>query len=151
MFRPLTLRLMCLRSSSVEVKPFAESALWLQQIHFCRSIFVACCDGLTGFPQAIEAVYPQTQVQLCIVHLIRNCLRYVSWKDAKAVAADLKPIYQAAPLTEAELALDTFSEKWDQQYPTISQIWLRHWNNIIPFVSRNVVQAHIGCRVWSVS
>ena len=97
-----------------------------------KDILIACCDGLKGFPQAIEAVYPQTQVQLCIVHLIRNCLRYVPWKDSKAVAADLKPIYQAATLEEAEAALDAFAAKWDEQYPTISQIWIRHWENIIP-------------------
>jgi transposase-like protein len=97
-----------------------------------KDILIACVDGLTGFPQAIEAVYPDTQVQLCIVHLIRNCLRYVPWKDSKAVVADLKPIYQAATLAEAEAALDTFAAKWDDQYPAISQIWLRHWDNIIP-------------------
>jgi transposase-like protein len=97
-----------------------------------KDILIACCDGLTGFPQAIESLYPQTQVQLCIVHLIRNCLRYVPWKDAKAVAADLKPIYQAATLQEAEMALDTFAAKWDRLYPAISQIWVRHWLNIIP-------------------
>jgi transposase-like protein len=97
-----------------------------------KDIFIACCDGLTGFPQAIEVVYPQTQVQLCIVHLIRNCLRYVPWKNRKAVAADLKPIYQAASLEEAETALDVFAARWDDQYPAISQIWLRHWENIIP-------------------
>lgn len=71
-------------------------------------------------------------MQLCIVHLIRNCLRYVPWKDAKAVATDLKPIYHAATLEEAEAALDTFSAKWDALYPAISQIWIRHWENIIP-------------------
>jgi putative transposase len=97
-----------------------------------KDILIACCDGLTGFPQAIESLYPQTQVQLCIVHLIRNCLRYVPWKDARAVAADLKPIYQAATLQEAEMALDAFSAKWDHLYPAISQIWIRHWQNIIP-------------------
>jgi putative transposase len=97
-----------------------------------KDILIACCDGLTGFPQAIESLYPQTQVQLCIVHLIRNCLRYVPWKDAKAVAADLKPIYQATTLAEAEMALDAFSAKWDDRYPAISQIWIRHWQNIIP-------------------
>lgn len=97
-----------------------------------KDILIACCDGLKGFPQAIESVYPQTQVQLCIVHLIRNCLRYVPWKDAKAVTADLKPIYQAATLGEAEIALDAFADKWDATYPAISQIWLRHWENIIP-------------------
>jgi putative transposase len=69
---------------------------------------------------------------LCIVHLIRNCLRYVPWKDSKAVVADLKPIYQAATLAEAEAALETFAAQWDEQYPAISQIWLRHWDNIVP-------------------
>jgi len=97
-----------------------------------KDILIACCDGLKGFPQAIEAVYPQTQVQLCIVHLIRNCLRYVPWKDSKVVAADLKPIYQAATLEDAETALEAFADKWDETYPAISQIWLRHWENIIP-------------------
>jgi len=97
-----------------------------------KDILIACCDGLVGFPQAIEALYPHTQVQLCIVHLIRNCLRYVPWKDSKAVAADLKPIYQAATLEEAEAALDAFAAKWDDLYPAISQIWIRHWDNIIP-------------------
>ena len=97
-----------------------------------KDILIACCDGLTGFPEAIEAVYPQTQVQLCIVHLMRNCLNYVPWKDKKAVAADLKPIYQAATIEEAETALDAFSQKWDELYPAISQIWLRHWEHVIP-------------------
>ena len=97
-----------------------------------KDILAACVDGLTGFPQAIEAVYPDTQVPLCIVHLIRNCLRYVPWKDRKAVVADLKPIDQAATLAEAEVALETFAAQWDEHYPAISQIWLRHWDNIIP-------------------
>ena len=97
-----------------------------------QDICIACCDGLKGFPQAIEALYPQTQVQLCIVHLIRNSLRYVSWKDSRALTADLKLIYRAATLEEAEAALEAFAEKWDPQYPAVSQIWLRHWENIIP-------------------
>ena len=97
-----------------------------------KDILIACCDGLKGFPQAIEAVYPQTQVQLCIVHLVRNSLRYVPWKESKAVAADLKPIYRAATLEEAEAALEDFAQKWDPVYPAISQIWFRHWENIIP-------------------
>lgn len=95
-------------------------------------ILIACCDGLKGFPQAIESVYPHTQVQLCIVHLIRNSLRHVPWKDTKAFAADLKPIYRAATLEEVEAALDAFAKQWDSQYPGISQIWIRHWENIIP-------------------
>ena len=97
-----------------------------------RDILIACCDGLKGFPQAIEAVYPQTQVQLCIVHLVRNCMRYVPWKDRKSVAADLKPIYRAATLAEAEAALDAFAEKWDDRYPAVSQVWIRHWENVVP-------------------
>ncbi|CAN5839666.1 hypothetical protein BH23CYA1_BH23CYA1_02590 [soil metagenome] len=76
-----------------------------------KDVLIACCDGLKGFPQAVAAVYPQTQVQLCIVHLMRNCMRYVPWKDRKAVIADLKPIYQAATLTESEAALDDFAAK----------------------------------------
>ena len=97
-----------------------------------KDILIACCDGLTGFPDAIQAVYPQTQVQLCIVHLMRNCLKYVPWKDKKQVAADLKPIYQAATIEEAERALDAFSQEWDDLYPAISQIWLCHWEHVIP-------------------
>jgi transposase-like protein len=85
-----------------------------------------------GFPDAIEAVYPQTQVQLCIVHLMRNCLNYVPWKDRKAVATNLKPIYQAVTLEEGEAALDAFSQKWNNLYPAISPIWLRHWEHVIP-------------------
>ena len=97
-----------------------------------KDMLIACCDGLKGFPQAIEAVYPQTQVQLCIVHLMRNSMKYVHWKDQKAVAADLKPIYQAATLAESEAALDAFGAKWDEIFPAVSQIWIRHWENVIP-------------------
>lgn len=97
-----------------------------------EDIFIACVDGLTGFPEAIATVFPKTQVQLCIVHLIRNSLKYVSWKHRKAVAADLKPIYRAATVEEAEMALEEFAQKWDGTYPAVSQIWLRHWENIIP-------------------
>jgi putative transposase len=97
-----------------------------------QDILIACCDGLKGFPEAIASVYPQTQVQLCIIHLIRNCLRHVPWQQSKAVVADLKPIYQAPTLEAAEAALDTFATKWDALYPAISQIWIRHWEHIIP-------------------
>jgi putative transposase len=99
-----------------------------------KDILMACVDGLKGFPQAIEAVYPQAQVQLCIVHLIRNSLRYVARPDCRAVAADLKPIYQATTLADAEAALDAFAAQWDETYPAISQIWIRHWENIIPML-----------------
>jgi len=98
-----------------------------------KDILIACVDGLTGFPDAIEAVFPQTQVQLCIVHLVRNSLRYVASKDRKAVAADLKTIYQAPTEAEAEHALMHFAQRWDKQYPTISKSWVNHWSRIIPF------------------
>ena len=98
-----------------------------------HDVLVCCCDGLTGFPDAIEAVYPKAKVQLCIVHLLRQSLRFVGWKERKAVAADLKQIYGSATLEEAEMALTVFADKWDAQFPTISQIWLRHWENVTPF------------------
>jgi putative transposase len=98
-----------------------------------EDIFIACVDGLTGFPEAIESVYPNTQVQLCIVHMIRNSLRYVGWKSRKDVAADLKVIYGAKTIDEAELALTSFSKKWDEQYPSISKNWQNKWENITPF------------------
>ena len=96
-------------------------------------IFIACCDGLSGFPQAIETVYPRTQVQLCIVHMVRNSLTYVSWKDRKQVAGDLRAIYQAATLEQAETALDRFAGRWDDRYPSISKLWRRHWDHLTPF------------------
>ncbi len=98
-----------------------------------KDIFIACVDGLTGFPDAIEAVFPQTSVQLCIVHLVRNSLSYVSYKHRKAVAADLRLIYTSSTADEAEQQLVNFAETWDKQYPTISKSWLTHWQRIIPF------------------
>lgn len=98
-----------------------------------KDIFIACCDGLTGFADAIEAVFPKTQVQLCIVHMVRNSLSYVSYKDRKAVAADLRLIYTSATETEAEQQLVAFAEKWDKQYPIISRSWMTHWTRVIPF------------------
>ncbi len=94
-------------------------------------IFVACIDGLSGFAEAIHAAYPQTQVQLCIVHLVRAALRYVSTQDSKAVIADLKRIYQAATLLEAESALDAFAQAWDAKYPTITKMWCAKWTDIV--------------------
>ncbi len=115
-----------------------SSKFWLNvmtelQNRGVKDIFIACVDGLTGFPDAIEAVFPQTRVQLCIVHLIRNSLSYVSYKDRKAVAADLKRVYSAMTESEAEQALVEFGELWDKQYPTISKSWLKHWERVIPF------------------
>jgi putative transposase len=93
-------------------------------------IFVACIDGLSGFAEAIRAAYPQTNVQLCIVHLVRAALRYVSTQDSKAVTADLKKIYQAATVVEAEQALEDFAQAWDAKYPTIAKMWRAKWADI---------------------
>ena len=98
-----------------------------------QDIFVCCVDGLKGFPEAIETVFPETTVQLCIIHMVRNSLRYVPWKQRKAVAADLKTIYRAATVEEAEMNLDLFSETWDQSYPTISRSWRANWERLTPF------------------
>lgn len=115
-----------------------SSKFWLAvltelQTRGLKDIFIACVDGLTGFPEAIETVFPQTQVQLCIVHLVRHALSYVSYKDRRAVAADLKAIYRAATATDAEAALMDFATQWDARYPTISKSWMAHWERIIPF------------------
>jgi putative transposase len=97
-----------------------------------HDIFIACVDGLTGFPEAIATTFPQTLVQLCIVHLVRNSVAFVSYKDRKAVCADLKSIYLSATEAEAQKHLERFAKRWDAQYPTISKSWRNHWVNIIP-------------------
>ena len=94
---------------------------------------IACVDGLKGLPEAIEAVFPQTQVQLCIVHKVRNSLKYVPWKERRAVAADLRAIYGAATLPDAEHALERFAERWDAKYPAISPSWLADWDRLTVF------------------
>jgi transposase-like protein len=109
---------------------------WLQVLTDLKNrglndIFVACVDGLTGFPEAIRAAYPQTKVQLCVVHLVRAALRYVSSEDSKAVVTDLKKIYYAATLIEAEQALEDFSQVWQEKYPTICKMWRAKWTDII--------------------
>lgn len=98
-----------------------------------KDIFIACVDGLTGFPDAINAVFPQTKVQLCIVHLIRNTMRYIPHKHMREAAADLKAVYNAPTVDAAEAALNAFSEKWDSKYPMASRTWYNNWDNIIPF------------------
>src|SRR2546427_108120 len=95
--------------------------------------FIACVDGLKGLPEAIEAVFPHTQVQLCIVHKVRNSLKYVPWKERRAVAADLRAIYGAATLPDAEQALERFAERWDAKYPAISPSWLADWDRLTVF------------------
>ena len=94
-------------------------------------VFVACIDGLTGFAEAIHAAYPETKVQLCVVHLVRAALRYVSTQDSKAVAADLKKIYGAPTVLEAEAALESFAQAWDEKYPTIAKMWRAKWTDIV--------------------
>lgn len=94
-------------------------------------IFVACIDGLSGFAEAVHAAYPRASVQLCLVHLVRAALRYVTTEDSKAVVADLKKIYQAATVVEAEGALDAFAQAWDEKYPTIAKMWRAKWPDII--------------------
>ena len=95
--------------------------------------FIACVDGLKGLPEAIEAVFPKTQVQLCIVHKVRGSLKYVPWKERKAVAADLRAIYGATTLLEAEQALERFSERWDDKYPAITPSWRADWQRLTVF------------------
>lgn len=111
---------------------------WLQiltdiQNRGAKDFFIACVDGLKGFPEAIEAVYPRTEVQLCIVHLVRASLTYVNWKQRKEVVGDLRPIYQAGTAAEAEIRREEFALKWDASYPMVSQIWRRNWERIVPF------------------
>src|SRR3954449_3424472 len=110
--------------------------LWLQILteirnRGVRDILIACVDGLKGFPEAIQTVYPKTQVQLCIVHLVRNSLQFVNWKERKQVAADLRQIYQAATAEAAEQCLAAFEQQWDAQYATIGKIWRRHWAGVV--------------------
>lgn len=114
------------------------SKFWLSVFNELRGrglqdCFIACVDGLAGLPEAIEAVFPETQVQLCIVHKVRNSLKYVPWKDRKAVASDLRMIYAAPTIDEAEQALERFSETWDNKYPAISPSWWAEWDRLTVF------------------
>ena len=111
---------------------------WLQVVTELKNrgvtdIFIACVDGLKGFPEAIESVFPQTEVQLCIVHLVRHSLNYVGWKQRKEVARELKLIYTAATDVEAEQRLAEFSLKWDEKFPMIAKSWRSNWTRVIPF------------------
>ena len=98
-----------------------------------QDILIACVDGLKGFPDAINSVYPQTHIQLCIIHMLRNSLKYVSWKDYKAVTQDLKAVYQSPTEEAALMALDQFAQTWDDKYPQISKSWRTHWENLNTF------------------
>ena len=114
------------------------SKFWLTILTELRNrgltdVFIACVDGLKGFPEAIETVFPKTLVQLCIVHMVRNCLNYVNWKDRKFVAADLRAVYTSPTAEAAQKELNRFGEKWDKRYGPIRLMWERHWQRIIPF------------------
>ena len=111
---------------------------WMQVLTELRNrgiqdILIACVDGLKGFPEAIEAVFPQTTVQLCIVHMVRSSLDFVSWRRRNEVAVDLKRIYTAPTVEDAEQRLSAFEKKWDSEYSTIGQSWRRNWPNVTPF------------------
>jgi hypothetical protein len=111
---------------------------WLQVVTELKNrgvadIFIACVDGLKGFPDAIEAVFPKTAVQLCLVHMVRHSLNFVGWKQRKEVAADLRLIYSAATQDEALLRLTEFEAKWDASFAPIGQSWRRNWARLTPF------------------
>jgi len=95
-----------------------------------KDILIACVDGLKGFPDAIASAFPETQIQLCIVHMVRNSIKFVPWKDYKAVTSDLKKIYQSSTEEEAFSALDQFGDRWDEKYPQISKSWRSNWENL---------------------
>lgn len=112
---------------------------WLKTINELKNrgvedILIVCCDGLKGFPEAIEAVFPKTVVQTCLVHMIRNSTRYVAYKDRKAVSAALKPVYTAASREDALEALGEFDKTWGERYPMIVQSWMANWERIVPFL-----------------
>ena len=99
-----------------------------------NDVLIACVDGLKGFPEAIAAEYPDTKIQLCIVHMVRNSLKLVPWKDYKAVTADLKQVYQASTELEAQDKLEHFETAWDEKYPQISKSWRANWPNLIAII-----------------
>jgi putative transposase len=117
--------------SENEGAKFWLSCLTDLQSRGLTDIFVACIDGLSGFAEAVHAAYPQAKVQLCLVHLVRAALKYVSSEDSQAVVRDLKKIYQAATVLEAEQALDAFAQAWDEKYPTIAKTWRAKWTDMI--------------------
>ena len=120
------------------VSPNEGAKFWLGVVTELKNrgvsdLFIACVDGLKGLPEAIEAVFPATQVQQCVVHQVRQSLNFVSWKERKAVAADLKAIYTAATREQGEMRLEEFAAKWDGRYPTISASWRRNWERLAVF------------------
>jgi len=116
--------------SENEGSKFWLSVLTDLQNRGMKHILIACVDGLKGFPEAITATFTDAQIQLCIVHMVRNSLKFVPWKDYKEVTRDLKSIYRSATEDEAKLELDNFSDKWDEKYPQISRSWRANWENL---------------------
>ncbi|KDA76054.1 transposase, Mutator family protein [Escherichia coli 2-005-03_S4_C1] len=116
--------------SESEGATFWLSVLTDLQNRGVNDILIACVDSLTGFPEAINSIYPDTEVQLCVIHQIRNSIKYVASKHHKAFMADLKPVYRAVSKEAAEIALDELDEKWGQQYPVVLQLWRRKWANL---------------------
>ena len=113
---------------------------WMQVVTELKNrgvaqIYVACVDGLKGFPEAINSIFPKTIVQLCIVHMVRNSVKYVSYTDLKAVTADLKAVYSAINEAEGLRELQNFAKKWDEKYPVIFDIWQRNWSGIAHFLA----------------
>jgi putative transposase len=119
-------------TSAIEGAEFWLHVLTELQNRGVKDIFIVCVDDLKDFPRAIETVYPKTSVQLCIVHMVRASLNYVSWKERRLVAQDLKLIYRAASLEEAERQLADFAQHWDKRYPSISALWRRNWQGVVP-------------------
>ena len=117
--------------AETEGSKFWLSVLTELQNRGVEDIFIACVDGLTGFPEAITTAFPNAQVQLCIVHQVRNSLKYVSYKDRKAVASGLKRVYQSATADEAEWELSAFEEIWNEKFPSIGKSWRNNWDNLI--------------------
>ena len=122
------------------LEPTEGARFWLNVLTELKNrgvddLFFVCCDGLSGFPQAVEAAFPQAVVQTCIVHMIRASLRYVAYNDRRAVTAALKPIYGAETEVAAGLALEAFAQRWDAKYPTIAKSWRARWNEVCPFLA----------------
>lgn len=119
-------------TSSNEGAKFWLSVLTELKNRGVKDVLIACVDGLKGFPQAIESVFPQARVQLCIVHLVRASLNYVNWKERKQVAGDLKSIYRAATEGQAAAELDAFNTRWGHRYQAIGKLWKENWQRVIP-------------------
>jgi putative transposase len=121
------------------IEPTEGAKFWLKVVNELKTrgiqdVLILCCDGLKGFPEAIEAVFPKAVVQTCIVHMIRNSVRFVSYKDRRELVRDLKPIYSAASREDAQHALAAFEERWGRRYAMIGAAWRNNWERVVPFL-----------------